>query len=329
MLAGEPGVRQRLGVAVADDPRGLPEPGPLELLGHLERLGLGRLARLHGMDGLEHGRDPRPLRLRDPGQHAAVEVHGAPLVRRPREDLGDRPHHPGRLVAGEHPHAAQPARLEPREELAPALGGLREALGGADDLAVPVVVDADGDHHRHVLVAPAPAALEVDAVDVDVGVGALEGAVAPLLDRGERPLVEVGDGRSRHAGAPEDLGDVLDPPGGDAGQVHLDHGLLDRGLAPAVALDDRRGEPHSLELGHANRDLAGRRGQAPVVVAGAVRLAPRGALVALGAGQVVGLLLEQAVERVLHGFPDELAQVGLQALLVQCYDGLGHGLPPV
>lgn len=39
---------------------------------------------------------------------------------------------------------------------------------------------------------------------------------------------------------PEDLGDVLDPPGGDAREVHLDDGPLDRGLAPAVSLDDGR-----------------------------------------------------------------------------------------
>ena len=33
-----------------------------------------------------------------------------------------------------------------------------------------------------------------------------------------------------------------------AGQVHLDDGLLDRGLAPFVALDDGGGEPHPLSL---------------------------------------------------------------------------------
>lgn len=37
-------------------------------------------------------------------------------------------------------------------------------------------------------------------------------------------------------GPPEELGDVLDPPGRDAHEVQLDNGLLDRGLAPTVAL---------------------------------------------------------------------------------------------
>lgn len=48
---------------------------------------------------------------------------------------------------------------------------------------------------------------------------------------------------------PQDLRDVLDAPRRDAREVHLDHRLLDRGLPAPVALDDRRGEPHPLELG--------------------------------------------------------------------------------
>ena len=196
-------------------------------------------------------------------------------------------------------------------------------------LAVPVVVDAYGHHHGHVLVGAAPRPLEVDAVDVDVGVGANERAVSPLLDRGERLLVQVRDGRRRHARPPQDLGDVLDPARRDAGQVHLDHRLLDAGLAAPVALDDRRGEPHPLELGHAQRDLAGRRCQAPVVVAGPIGLAPRGALVALRADEVARLLIQKAVQGVLDRLSHQLAQIGLQALLVQCYDWLGHGSPPI
>ena len=37
-------------------------------------------------------------------------------------------------------------------------------------------------------------------------------------------------------GPPEELGDVLDPPSRDAHEGQLDNGLLDRGLAPTVAL---------------------------------------------------------------------------------------------
>ena len=80
VLAGEPGVRQGLGEALPHDPRGLPEPHALELPGDLEGLGLGGLARLHGVYGLEHGGDRGAPGLGDPGQHVAVEVHGAALV---------------------------------------------------------------------------------------------------------------------------------------------------------------------------------------------------------------------------------------------------------
>lgn len=90
----------------------------LEFRGHCERLGYGRLVRLHRVHGLEHRRDLRPLRLRDLGQHVAVEVHGAAPAGGPGKDLRYRADHLGGLVAREHPHAAQPGGLEPREELA-------------------------------------------------------------------------------------------------------------------------------------------------------------------------------------------------------------------
>lgn len=108
-----------------------------------------------------------------------------------------------------------------------------------------------------------------------------------------------------------------------------DSDSLDGGLPPAVALDDRRREASPPELGHVNRHLARARRQAAVVVAGAVSLPPSGALAALGPDQLVGLRLEQAVQSVLDRLPDQLAQIGPEALLVQRYDGFGHGRPPI
>lgn len=234
-----------------------------------------------------------------------------------REDPGGRADHTGRLVAHEHAHAAQPAGLEPRQEVAPALRRLGEALGAADHLAVAVLVHADRRHDRHVLVGAAPASLQVDAVDVDVRVFAGQGPASPLLDRLESLVVQVGDRAGGDARAPEDLADVLDAPRRHAGQVHLDDGLLDRGLAPLVALDDRRGEAHALELGHPERDLARRGGEASLVVAGAVRRPPVGALIGRGAHQLVGLLVGHRVDGLLDGFPDQFAQLGLHRLLVE------------
>ena len=251
MLAGHRAVREDLGEAFTHD------------------LGGRGLARLHRVDGLGHGRDLRALRFGDRGNDVAVEVHGAALVFGLREHLGDRADHAGGLVAGERANAAQPARFQPRQEIALALGRLGEALGAPDHLAIAVLVHADGDHDGDVLVGAAPAALQVDAVDVDVRVFASQRPAPPLVDRFERLVVEIGDRAGGNARAPQDLADVLDAPRRHAGQVHLDDGLLDRRLAPFVALNDRRGEAHALELGHLERDLARRRGEPALVVPGA------------------------------------------------------------
>ena len=205
----------------------------------------------------------------DLGQRIAVEMHRAALVSGTGERLGDRAYHAGCLVAGEHAHAAQLSRLQPRQEAVPALLGFRKALGAADDLAIAVLVHADGDHDGDVLVGAAPAALQIDAVDAGVRVFAGQRTASPFVDRLERLVVEVGDRAGGDARAPEDLADVLDAARRHAGQVHLDDGLLDRRLAPFVALNDRRGEAHALELGHLERDLARRRGEPALVVPGA------------------------------------------------------------
>ena len=75
---------------VAHDLGALPRPHRLEFGGRRPCLGLGgdRLARLHGVEGLEHGGDLGALGLGDLGQRVAVEMHGAALVLRVGEDLG-------------------------------------------------------------------------------------------------------------------------------------------------------------------------------------------------------------------------------------------------
>ena len=309
-------VGKRLGEPVAHRPRGRPEPHRLQLVRHLPGLPAACLARFLRVDRLQHARHGLPPGHGNLSQHVAVEMHRAALVAGPGEHLLERTEHPRALVAGDEPHAGEPAPLEPGEKLAPGLRGLGVPLGAANDLPVAGGVDADGDQHGHVLVGPSPAALEIDAVDEDVGVAAVERPLPPGLDGREGPLVEVGDGAGGHRRSPQEFGDVLDPPGGDAREVHLDDGLLDRSLAPAVALDNGRLEGRAAQLRHAELDLAGARDEPPRVVAAAVGLPARRPLVALGPDELGRLLVEQSVERLFDGPPHQILYVVAQRLLV-------------
>lgn len=60
------------------------------------------------------------------------------------------------LVAGDGPHAGEPAPSEPGEELAPGLRGLGVPLGAADDLPVAGGMGADSIRHGHVFVGTFP-----------------------------------------------------------------------------------------------------------------------------------------------------------------------------
>lgn len=87
-------------------------------------------------------------------------------------------------------------------------------------------------------------------------------------------------------------------------ESNLDDGLLDRGLAPAVALDDGRLEGRPAELRHAELDFLGARDEPPHVVAAAVGLPARRPFVVLGPDELGRLLVEQRVERLLDGLPN-------------------------
>ena len=317
VLHGEAGVGERLGHVLADHPGRVGELRRLQLAGHLLGLAQARAERLLGVYGLELRGDPPAPAGRHLGQHVAVEVDRAALVHRLGEDLGERPEHAGGLVARDQPHAAQAPLAQRQQELPPAVGALRVALGAPYDLAVPVGVDADRDQHRHALVGASPVLLEVGAVDVDVGARAGERPRPPRLDGGERLLVEVRDGALGHRRAPQNLAHVLDAPGRDAGQVHLHHGLLDAGLAPPVPLDDLRGEGRAAQLGDVQLHLAGADDQPPLVVAAAIRLPLVGALVAPCVHQLVGLLVEQRVDGLLDGAQHQLPDVSLYGLVVE------------
>lgn len=130
----------------------------------------------------------------------------------------------------------------------------------------------------------------------------------------------LGDRVDRAGGdvrAPQNLADVLDAARGRAGLVHFDDGLLDAGLAPFAALDDRGGEARALELGHPERGLARCGGEVALVAAGAVRRSPVDAFVGAGSDELVGLFVEHGVDGLLDGFPDQLAQFVFNGLFVE------------
>lgn len=193
------------------------------------------------------------------------------------------------LVADHESHAPRAAFDHAVKGPLPAGGILPHALGDADDLAVTILADADGDQDADVLHASAPGALVPHAVHEHVWVLVIQRPRAPFVDLGVHVLELVAQCPGRHAVAPQQLAGVVDLPGGHAGRVHVDQRLLYAFLASAVAFDHRGLEDRALEFGHLELEPAGLGGQAPVVVAGPVRLPSAGTLVSRGVDDLVRL----------------------------------------
>ena len=291
MVRGE--LRQEVGGGLAD---ALAEAvrGRLELAFlHFARdrpcLGHGGFTVFLREDGLQGGGRPFPVTGRRLGEHVAHEVHHAPLVFRVRQHRVDRGDESGAPVADHQSDAPQPAFDHASEELLPAGRVLAHALVDRDDLAPALRADADGDEDADVLHVPAPGALVPHAVHEHVRALALQWPRAPRVDVPVHLLELVGERLRGHPLSPQQLADVVDPPGGHAGQAHVDQRLLDALLAPAVAFDHGRLEDRALQLGDPEPEFAGLGGQAPFVVAGPVRPSSVASLVSRGVGDLVRL----------------------------------------
>ena len=70
-----------------------------------------------------------------------------------------------------------------------------------------------------------------------------------------------------------------------------------------------------LICGHLERDLARRRGESALAVAGAVRRALVGSLVRARADELVGLLVEHGVDGLLAGSPNDKIGLDVACLL--------------
>lgn len=96
----------------------------------------------------------------------------------------------------------------------------------------------------------------------------------------------------------------------------LDDVLLDRGFAPAVALDDGRLEGRPAEFRHAELDLPGPGDELSGIATAAEGLPTRRPLVALGPDELGRLLVEQRVKRLLDGPSHQILYFLAQRLLV-------------
>ena len=327
MVRGE--LRQEVGGGLAD---ALAEAvrGRLELAFlHFARdrpcLGHGGFAVFLREDGLQGGGRPFPVTGRRLGEHVAHEVHHAPLVFRVRQHRVDRGDESGAPVADHQSDAPQPAFDHASEELLPAGRVLAHALVDRDDLAPALRADADGDEDAHVLHVPAPGSLVPHAVHEHVRVFGFQRPRAPLVDLPVDPFELVAQCLRGHAVSPQQLADVVDLAGAHARQVHVDQGFLDALLAPPVAFDHRGLEQGALEFRHLQLEPAGLGGELAFVVAGPVRLPSPAALVSGGPGDLVGLGVEHRVEDLRHLLGDQPVEPGLEQVLVDLYDVLGHG----
>ena len=201
-----------------------------------------------------------------------------------RQHRVDGGHEPGAPVSDHEPDALDAAFYHAPEELLPAGRVLPHALVDRDDLPVAVRVDADGDQDAYVLHVPAPGALVTHAVHEHVRPRALQRPRAPLVDLPVDPLELVGERLRGHALSPQQLADVIDPPGAHAGHVHPRQRPLDTFLATAVAFDDLAAERLALQLRDPKVQFAGLGGQVAVVVAGPEGLPVAASLVSGGVG---------------------------------------------
>ncbi len=100
--------------------------------------------------------------------------------------------------------------------------------------------------------------------------------------------------------------------GAHSRQVHLHQRLLDAGLPPAVAFDDRGFEDRALEFRHPELEPARLCRERAFVVAGPVRLAPLLAFVSGGPGDLVGLGVEHGVDGLLDLDSNQSIELGLE-----------------
>src|SRR5258708_32388675 len=137
----------------------------------------------------------------------------------------------------------------------------------------------------------------------------LDAGVPPSLDLGVDLFVEVGHCARAHPRPPQSFGDVLHPTHRNARQIHLDQRFLDRALAAAVPVDDRRLKGLAAQLWNLEIYFARAGLQCPLIAAGPGVLPSLAALVTTSAAELVCLSIQHGIQRLFHRATNQLAKM--------------------
>ena len=116
-------------------------------------------------------------------------------------------------------------------------------------------------------------------------------------------LSRVGHRARAHSRAPERFGDSLHSPHRNARQIHLDQHLLDRGLASAVAFDDRSLKGLAPQLRYLEIDVPGTGLQHPLAAASPGIVPSFAAFVTGHSPKLIRLSIQRGVQRLRRRIP--------------------------
>ncbi len=225
--------------------------------------------------------------------------------------------HTKALVTNHQFNPIQATATEPLKEINPTGLVFFHTLSCAKNLAVAILIDCNGYQNGYIFKLSAPVAAQVDSIHIDIRIpSSLQRAVPPILNVDIRFLVQLTDGGWRHLAAPQGLGNILHTPDGYACQIHLNESFFHAAFTAAIPLNDGGLKGDSLELGHLECDVSGSGSEITVVVATAVALALLIALIPGRLGQLVGLCLQQLIERLFYTASHKFLELPLDNFLV-------------